>query len=222
MPAIAIDGPSGVGKSTLSRAISEKIGFIYIDTGAMYRAVTLYALQNNIDPKSEPDMIAALPDIELDIRYINGEQRVFLSGRDVSEAIRTPEVTRLVSFPSAMPQLRSFLVKRQREMAASQNVLMDGRDIGTVVLPNAALKIFLTATDEERARRRYNEYLEKGKEVSYSEVLIDMRRRDEIDSSRAASPLRPADDAVIIDTSENSFEQSLGLLLDLINKTLRL
>jgi len=222
MPAIAIDGPSGVGKSTLSRAIAQKTGFIYIDTGAMYRAVTLHALRNGIDPKDEAAVVAELPGVELDIRYIDGEQRVFLSGDDVSEPIRSPEVTRLVSFPSAMPEVRAFLVQRQREMAASKNVLMDGRDIGTVVLPNAELKIFLTASDEERARRRYAEYLAKGEEISYDEVLADMRRRDEIDSSRAASPLRPADDALILDTSANSFDESFELLLGLINGQLGL
>jgi cytidylate kinase len=222
MPAIAIDGPSGVGKSTLSRALAGALGYIYIDTGAMYRAVTLYALQNGIDPRDEASLVAALPGIRLSIRYQDGEQRIYLAGQDVSGEIRTPEVTNLVSYPSAMPEVRRYLVSLQREMAGSQDVIMDGRDIGTAVLPGAELKIFLKASDEERARRRYDEYIAKGVEVSYNDILRDIIRRDEIDSGRAASPLRAAADAVIVDTTPNTFEMSFGLLLGLIKEKLNL
>jgi len=218
MPAIAIDGPSGVGKSTLARALAGKLGYIYIDTGAMYRAVTLYALENGIYPADEAALTAALPDIKLDISYIGGEQRIFLNGKDVSEDIRTPEVTNTVSYPSAMPPVRRFLVEMQRKMAHSKNVIMDGRDIGTVVLPNADLKIYLTASDLERANRRHADFIRAGVDISLEDVLKDIRRRDGIDSSREDSPLCAADDAVLVDTTVNTFEMSLEFLSGLIRE----
>ena len=218
MPSIAIDGPSGVGKSTLSRALAGKLGYIYIDTGAMYRAITLYALENGIDPSDECALTAALPDIELSISYRDGEQRVFLGDRDVSEEIRSERVTKVVSYPAAIPAVRSRLVEIQRSMAGSSNIVMDGRDIGTVVLPGADLKIFLTASDEERARRRLNDFVKMGENVRLEDVLTDIRRRDEFDSSREVSPLRAADDAIVVDTTSNTFEMSLEYLYNLVRE----
>ena len=215
---IAVDGPSGAGKSTLCRALAKELGFVYVDTGAMYRAIALYALKKGVDLDSEQALAALLPEITLDLQYREGEQRIYLCGRDVSDEIRTPEVSMATSAVSRFPAVRSFLLESQRALAKKGNVLMDGRDIGTVVLPGAELKIFLTASPEDRARRRYEELCLRGEQVSYSQVLADVIRRDEQDSHRQAAPLRPAPDAVVVDTSGNTFEKSFRLLLDLVKE----
>lgn len=217
---IAVDGPSGAGKSTLCRALAKELGFIYVDTGAMYRAIALYALEKGADLNSEEAMAALLPDIDLDLVYRDGEQRVYLCGRDVSDEIRTPEVSMATSAVSRFPAVRAFLLESQRGLARRGDVLMDGRDIGTVVLPDAQLKIFLTASPEDRARRRYEELILRGEEVSREQVLADVIRRDQQDSSRLTAPLRPAEDAVVVDTSGNTFEESFRLLLDLVKERL--
>ena len=213
MTSIAIDGPSGVGKSTLARAAAKKLGYIYIDTGAFYRAVALFMLRNGVDV-NDPDMVERLlPRVCLEIAYLSGEQRIFLNGEDVSESIRTPEVTRAVSPVSAIGSVRKHMVAQQQELARNVDVIMDGRDIGTVVLPDAAYKIFLTARDEVRAERRYKEYIANGQSVSYDEVLKDIRARDYYDSNREITPLRAAEDSIILDTSDMNFEQVLSHLL---------
>lgn len=209
---IAIDGPSGAGKSTLSRKLAEKLKFIYVDTGALYRTVGLYMLQNGIDPKDAVSVEEALPDVGVEIRFISGEQHVFLNGADVSKEIRIHEVSNYASLVSAIPAVRKFLFETQQKMAAEYDVIMDGRDIGTVVLPNADVKIFLTASAEVRAERRYKELLERGQEVSYDQVLADVNARDEQDTNRPIAPLKPAEDGVIVDTSECTFDESLALL----------
>ncbi len=209
---IAIDGPSGAGKSTLSRKLAEKLNFIYVDTGALYRTVGLYVYRNKIDPKDVDAVSAVLSDIQVSLQFIAGEQHVFLNGEDVSADIRIHEVSQYASLVSAIPAVRQFLFETQQKMAAEHNVIMDGRDIGTVVLPNAEVKIFLTASPEVRARRRYNELLQRGQEVEYDQVLADVIKRDEQDMNRSVAPLKPADDGVILDTSECSFEESLTLL----------
>lgn len=216
MIAIAIDGPSGAGKSTLARAAAKELGYIYVDTGACYRAVGLFALEKGIDPGDEAALEPLLPEAKVELVHRDGEQRVLLNGRDVSEAIRAPEMGEAASKVSALPSVRAFLLNLQRDMAARQNVIMDGRDIGTVVLPDAQVKIFLTASDEERARRRYEEFVAKGQEISYNKVLEDMRSRDAWDAGRETSPLREAADAIRIDSTGNAFEKTLSIILQTI------
>lgn len=213
---IAIDGPAGAGKSTLSRLLASKLSYIYVDTGALYRAVGLKFSQKGFDTALEGDLDAVLSDTSVDIRFINGEQRVFLDGTDVSDDIRTPLASMMASAVSAKPPVRAFLLDMQRNIAKNNNVVMDGRDIGTVVLPDAKVKIFLTADVEVRANRRLKELLEKGQHVSFDEVLEDMKQRDYNDSHRPIAPLKQADDAVLADTTELSFEQSLELLINIV------
>lgn len=216
---IAIDGPSGAGKSTLARAIAAKYGFIYVDTGAIYRTVGLAAQRAGVASKDAEGVTALLPELEIKLRHNDkGEQRMYLHGEDVSSAIRMPEISIYASDVSAMPPVRAYLLEMQRSMARESSVIMDGRDIGTVVLPDADLKIFLTATPEERAQRRLKELLEKGVETSFDDVYRDIQYRDANDSSRAAAPLRAADDAVCLDTTGNSFDESLQLLSSLIEE----
>ena len=210
MVSVAIDGPAGAGKSTLARRLAAELGYIYVDTGAMYRAIGLYALRAGKDPKDNEAVNALLPEIELRFAFIDGEQHIYLKNEDVSTAIRTEQVGMAASAVGANPAVRAFLLELQREMAKKQDVLMDGRDIGTVVLPDATVKIFLTATPEARAVRRWKEYRQKGTEVSYEKVLEDVKQRDDQDIHRAAAPLRQAADAVLLDTSEMDFEQSLA------------
>jgi len=210
---IAIDGPSGAGKSTIARSAAAHFGFLYVDTGAIYRTVGVAAKKRNIKPTDVPAVIAMLP--ELSIQLTHGEdglQHMLLDGEDVTEAIRQPDISMYASAVSAIPEVRSYLMDTQRNLAASHHVIMDGRDIGTVVLPNAGLKIFLTATPEDRARRRYLELMNRGIEASYDEVYRDLQIRDKNDSSRAAAPLRPAEDAVYLDTTGYTFEQSCQLI----------
>ena len=209
MVSVAIDGPAGAGKSTLARRLAAELGYIYVDTGAMFRTIGLYALRAGKDPKDNEAVNALLPEISLKFAFIGGEQHIYLNGEDVSTAIRTEEVGMAASAVGANPEVRAFLLGMQRDMAKTQDVLMDGRDIGTVVLPDATVKIFLTASPEARATRRWKEYQQKGVEVSYEEVLADVRQRDYQDTHRAAAPLRQADDAQLLDTSEMNFEQSL-------------
>ena len=217
---IAVDGPSGAGKSSLARAAAAQLGFVYVDTGALYRTVGLYALRNGIDPDDAAAVEAMLPQVRVGLAYRDGEQRVFLGDEDVSEAIRTPEASRYASKVSAIPAVRAFLLETQRRMAREQDVIMDGRDIGTVVLPDAQIKIFLHASAEERARRRYEELIGRGTPQDYEAVLADIRERDERDETRAAAPLKRADDAVDLDTTGNTKEESLALLLGIIRERL--
>ncbi len=221
--AIAIDGPSGAGKSSLAQRCAAAYGFLYVDTGAIYRTVGLAALRRGIDRRDETAVKALLPELEIEMRYNEaGEQRMFLNGEDVSAEIRLPEVSLCASDVSALPAVRAFLLEMQRKMAREHDVIMDGRDIGTVVLPDAELKIFLTASAEARAERRLKELLGKGVEASFEEVLRDIRYRDKQDSGRAAAPLKAAEDAVPVDTTEIDFEASFRLLCAVIRDRLGL
>jgi len=218
--AVAIDGPSGAGKSTIAKRLAATLGFVYVDTGAMYRTVGLAMLRRGIEASDKPAVIAALSDIEVSIAYAEGTQRVLLCGEDVSDQIRTPEVSMAASTTSAIPEVRKFLFETQQKLARENNVIMDGRDIGTVVLPNAKVKIFLSASVEDRARRRYDELKEKGMDVAFEDVLEDMKQRDYNDSHRDVAPLKPADDAVSVDTSGNTLEQSVALLESIVKEKL--
>ena len=212
MISVAIDSPSGAGKSSLAKRLAADLGFVYVDTGAMYRAIGLYAVRQGADLHDAAAVAALLPQIRLDIRLEGGAQHVYLNGEDVSAAIRAEAIGMAASAVSAHGPVRDFLLETQRSLAAGQNVLMDGRDIGTVVLPNATVKIFLTASAEARAQRRCKELQEKGQPADYATVLADIRQRDEQDTHRAIAPLRQAADAIRIDTSEIDFEQSVALL----------
>lgn len=216
MISVAIDGPSGAGKSTLAKRLAKELGYLYVDTGAMYRAIGLYALRQGVDPKDEAAVTALLPRIQIELRYVDGAQRVLLCGEDVSEAIRAENVGMATSAVSAHPPVRAFLLELQRGMARTHDILMDGRDIGTVILPGATVKIFLTASAEARADRRFKELQDKGVDTDYETVLEDIRRRDYQDSHRATAPLRQAEDAVLVDTSEMDLEESFQTLKSLI------
>ena len=213
---IAIDGPSGAGKSSLAKQLAQDLGFLYVDTGAMYRAIGLYAVRQGADPKEAAQVEPLLPQIHLEIRLEAGTQHIYLNGEDVSTAIRAEEIGMAASGVSAIPAVRQFLLDTQRNLAKTNNVLMDGRDIGTVILPNAQVKIFLTASDEARAHRRYKELVEKGQSPDYDQVLADIRQRDYQDSHRAIAPLRQAEDAVLVDTSHLNLEESLEALKEVI------
>ena len=215
---IAIDGPSGAGKSTLAKRLAAQLGFIYVDTGAPYRSIGLYMETNGIDPKNSEAVVAALPSIELSLEYHDGSQVVLLNGENVGDRIRTPQISMYASAVSAIPAVRTFLLDTQRNIAAKNNVIMDGRDIGTVILPNADVKIFLISSFETRARRRVKELLEKGMEASYEEVLADMIERDKNDSSRAVAPLVPAEDAVHLDNSDLTLEGTVDAALAIIRQ----
>ena len=221
--AIAIDGPSGAGKSSLARDCAAAFGFLYVDTGAIYRTVGLAAYRQGTDRRDEAAVAALLPQLDIRMAYnTEGEQRMLLNGEDVSEAIRTPEISICASDVSALPAVRAFLLEMQRRMARENNVIMDGRDIGTVVLPEAELKIFLTASAEARAERRVKQLEEKGLVCDYEEVLRDIRYRDEQDSHRVAAPLRAAEDAVLVDTTAFDRNESFALLCSLIRERLGL
>lgn len=214
---VAIDGPAGAGKSTISRAAAKELGFIYIDTGALYRTVGLNALRKGADVNDPESVIATLTDdLKVELRFIDGEQRMFLNDEDVSDKIRTPEVSSAASITSAVPEVRKYLFDLQKNLAKTNNCIMDGRDIGTVVLPDAKVKIFLTASPEARADRRYKELIEKGMDVKYEDVLADMIKRDYDDSHRAIAPLKQADDAVLADTSDITLEESIALIIKII------
>lgn len=216
---IAIDGPSGAGKSTVARALAQRLGIVYVDTGALYRTVGYYVKQKNTDPKDEAAVAALLPNLHLDLRYgADGVQEVYLNGEAMGNRIRTPEMSMYASFVSALPAVRSFLLETQREIARRNSVIMDGRDIGTVILPNADVKIFLTASDECRAKRRWAELKQKGMETDYDEVLADMRQRDRQDRERAVAPAVAAPDATTFDNSWMDPDACTGALLRLIEE----
>ncbi len=218
MISIALDGPAGAGKSTVAKGVAKELGFIYVDTGALYRTVGLKFLREGYDTTLDCDIEAILKTIEVDIKFIDGAQHVFLNGEDVSDEIRTPDASMMASAVSAKPPVRAFLLEMQRKLARENNVLMDGRDIGTVVLPNATLKFFVTATAEERANRRYKELLEKGMNVNYDDIYKDIETRDYNDSHREIAPLKPAEDSIMFDTTGNTLEQSVEQLLKIIKE----
>lgn len=214
---IAIDGPAGAGKSTIARAAAAKLGFVYIDTGAMYRAVALACVSKQVDTKKDVEgVIRLLPEIEIAIRHVEGEQRIFLGGEDVSAAIRTPEISVAASDVAVIPEVRLKLVELQRKLSEEADVIMDGRDIGTYVLPDAELKIFLTADVRARAERRYKELCEKGVETTLGDVLSDMKYRDANDAGRSFAPLKQADDAVLLDNTNLSPEASIEKVVSMI------
>ena len=218
---VAIDGPSGAGKSTVAKALTKKFDLVYVDTGAIYRTVGLAAQRADIASKDAEAVIALLPSLEIDIAYDKGgTQRMLLNGADVSDEIRTPRSSIYASDVSAIPEVRAFLMDMQRSMAEKYSVVMDGRDIGTVVLPNADIKVFLTASPEARAQRRWLELKNRGSDASYEEVLRDIEYRDTQDSTRAAAPLKAAEDAVLVDTSDLSFDESVEAVAALIRARL--
>ena len=218
MISVAIDGPAGAGKSTLSRKTAEKLGFIYVDTGALYRAVGLKFSNAGYNAELNCDIEQVLKTTTVDIRFVKGEQRVFLDGEDVSDGIRTPNASMMASAVSAKPAVRAFLLEMQRKLARENNVVMDGRDIGTVVLPDATVKIYLTATAKARAERRYKELIQKGTAVTFEEVYDDMVKRDYNDMHRLIAPLKQAEDAVLADTTECDLDGSLELILKIIKE----
>lgn len=220
MFSVAIDGPSGAGKSTIAKAVAKKFGFIYVDTGALYRALGCTADENNVDISDETALREFLNSTKVELAYKDGTQLVLVNGEDVSHKIRTPKASTLASNISKIPMVRDFLLDLQRNMAKTQNVIMDGRDIGTVVLPNAEVKIFLTASVEKRAMRRYKELLEKGQDVTYNSTLEDAIKRDYQDTHRETAPLKPAEDSVYIDTSDLSFDESVEKIIEVIEAKL--
>lgn len=217
---IAIDGPAGAGKSTIARKAAAELGFIYVDTGAIYRSVAYYCLSKGADLSVPENAEKLLPEITPELRFIEGVQHVFVNGDDVSDKIRTPQVSMAASKVSAIPAVRAFLFDLQQKIARENNVIMDGRDIGTVVLPNADLKIFLTASPEARADRRFKELKDKPDAPTYDEVLSDIIKRDHDDSTRAIAPLKQAEDAVLCDTTSLSLEESVDKIIGMIKKLL--
>lgn len=217
---VAIDGPAGAGKSTIARAAAKKLGFIYVDTGALYRAVGVYSLRNGLDTENPKTVEGTLPHIQVELQFQDGVQHVLLNGEDVSEEIRTPQASMAASAVSAVPAVRQFLFDLQREIAAKNDCIMDGRDIGTVVLPQAEVKIFLTASPETRAMRRFKELQEKGASDTYEAVLADLKQRDYNDSHRAVAPLKPAEDSVLVDTSALTLPQSVEKVIEVIKEKL--
>ncbi|MBE6798504.1 MAG: (d)CMP kinase [Ruminococcaceae bacterium] len=219
MISVAIDGPAGAGKSTVARKVAAKKGYIYVDTGALYRTVAYSAYINGVSFDDNEKIVAHLDGINVDIAYRGDEQRVLLNGEDVSDSIRTPIMSEGASKVSAIPEVRAFLLGLQRKLAAEHNVVMDGRDIATVVLPDATVKIFLTASAELRARRRYDELIAKGQTVEYEDIYNDLLKRDHRDSTREVAPLKPAEDSVLVDTSELNFEEAVNAVCIVIDKT---
>ena len=215
---IAIDGPGGAGKSSLAKAVAAKLGIIYVDTGALYRTIGLYMLRSGIDPKDEASVTAALPLFTLELQFVNGKQTILLNGEDVGDSIRTPEVSMAASAVSAIGSVREYLLNTQRDTAKKNSVIMDGRDIGTVILPNAEIKIFLTASPEARAKRRYDELIAKGQTVTYEKVYSEMVERDTNDSTRALAPCVPAEDAIMLDNSNITAEETVDAVLKIVKK----
>ena len=212
---IAIDGPAGAGKSTAAKLVAKELGFIYIDTGALYRSIGVAALRKGYDTTDAEKVNSLLPEISLSLKFVDGEQRVILNGEDVSREIRLPEASMAASNVSAIPEVRAFLLEMQKKLARENNCLMDGRDIGTVILPDAELKIFLTASAEIRAERRYKELIEKGTPKDYDELLSEIKQRDHNDSHRAVAPLKPAVDAYMLDSSDMSLEEVVTKIVSL-------
>lgn len=217
---IAIDGPAGAGKSTLSRMLAKKLGFIYVDTGALYRAIGLFCLNKGITVSDADKVCSALNEIDLKIKFENMEQQVVLNGKNVSPLIRTPEVSMAASNVSAIPAVREFLLNLQKDMAAKNNVVMDGRDIGTVILPKAEVKIFLTASAEERANRRFKEMIDKGEKADYNDVLDKIIKRDKADCEREIAPLKQAHDATLLDTTKMDLDEALIALINCVKERL--
>ena len=215
---IAIDGPGGAGKSSLAKAVAKRLGIIYVDTGALYRTIGLFMLKSGINPKDTDGVVANLNRFTLDLKFTDGKQVILLNGEDVGDTIRTPEVSMAASAVSAIGEVRTYLLDMQRSIAEKNSVIMDGRDIGTVILPNAEVKIFLTASPEARAKRRYLELTEKGKEITYEQVYAEMVERDTNDSTRAIAPCKPAEDATILDNSDLTAEQTVDAVIEIINK----
>ncbi len=215
---IALDGPSGSGKSSVAKAVSKKLGIVYVDTGALYRSVGYYVKTKGKDPKNAEAVSALLPEINLDVKYENGVQCVYLNGENLGDKIRQPEISMYASAVSAIPAVREFLLEAQKSIARKNNVIMDGRGIGTVILPDAEVKIFMTASNEARAKRRYEELIAKNVEVKYKDVLREMIERDENDRSRSVAPAVPADDAIIFDNSEYDLEASIARVLEIIKE----
>ena len=222
MISIAIDGPAGAGKSTIAKAVAKQLEYIYADTGALYRSIALNAINSGTNTDNEAEINKLLSNTKVEIKFIDGEQRVFLNSQDVSDKIRTTEVSMMASKVSAIAAVRDFLLELQRGLARENNVIMDGRDIGTVVLPQAQVKIFLTASAQCRAKRRYKDYLAAGNtKESYEQILADIQQRDYNDSHRAVAPLKPAEDSVIVDTSDDTLEQSVEKITAVVNSKIK-
>ena len=220
MRAVAIDGPAGAGKSTIAKRLAKDLGFIYVDTGALYRAIGLHTLRKGVDIHDTEGVIGLLPEITVDIQYVGAEQHVFLNGEDVNGLIRTEPVSMAASAVSAIPEVRTFLLETQRRLAREYSVVIDGRDIGTVILPDAECKIFLTASPEVRARRRYDELVAKGVKAVYEDVLADLKRRDWDDSHRETAPLKLAEDGIEVDTSGLELEQAIAMVKEVVMRKL--
>lgn len=221
MISVAIDGPAGAGKSTIAKMASKELGFIYIDTGALYRSIGYFVLKNGGDLENADSIISFLPKINAEIKFIDETQHVFINGEDVSDKIRTEEISRAASKVSAIPKVREFLLSLQRDFAKRYNIVMDGRDIGTVVLPNATVKIFLTASAQVRANRRYKEQIERGFDVNYDDILADIKERDYRDENREIAPLKPAEDSIYLDTSDNTREESIEAVLKIVKEEIK-
>lgn len=209
---IAIDGPAGAGKSSVAKEVAKRLGFIYVDTGALYRSIGVYAMNNGIKTDDKEEIIKSLSSIEIKLKYVDGNQCVFLNGKDVSEEIRLPDASMAASNVSAIPEVRAFLLDLQRKMAKKNNVVMDGRDIGTVILPDAQYKFYLTASAEVRADRRFKELKNKGIDVNYDEILNDIIQRDYNDMHRETAPLKQADDAIFVDSSNMTIDESINAI----------
>ena len=215
---IAIDGPGGAGKSTISKAVAAKLGIVYVDTGALYRTVGYYVRKKELDPHDRDAVGAILPEISIEVAYVDGAQHVFLNGEDLGDKIRTPEMSMYASAVSAIPSVRAFLLETQKEIARKNSVIMDGRDIGTVILPNADVKIYLTASAECRAKRRYDELVAKGQDVRFEDVLREMNERDTQDSTREIAPAQAAEDAILVDNTGMNLEESVDAIIALVRE----
>jgi cytidylate kinase len=215
---IAIDGPGGAGKSSVAKAVASKLQIIYVDTGALYRTIGMYMIESGVDLKKTDDVINSLDKFSLELKFVDGRQVILLNGEDVGDRIRTPEVSMAASAVSAIPKVRQYLLDMQRDTARKNSVVMDGRDIGTVIIPDADLKIFLTASNETRAKRRTLELVEKGVDAKYEDVLADMIERDKNDKNRDIAPAVPADDAIIFDNSVMTVEESVKEIVRLLNE----
>ena len=215
---IAIDGPGGAGKSTISKTVAKKLDILYVDTGSLYRTIGLFVKSKGVDPKNAKAVADILPEISIEVKYENGAQVNYLNGVNHGDAIRTPEMSMYASDVSKIPEVRAFLLETQKQIAKQNSVIMDGRDIGTVILPNADVKIFLTASAECRAMRRYNELIERGQNVKYEDVLSEMNERDAQDSNREIAPAKPAEDAILLDTTGFELEDSVNAILEIIEK----